>query len=337
MDKLLEVRLREDGKIHPLPVHPLIEKDDCIARFTRYQLTEKNASTHTVSAYHQDIGQFVGHFFGLNSQPPFDWLLPDKHDIRSFLAAVTQTGCSASSGARKLSALRSFYKFMIRENILQCSPVEYVRNPKKPKPLPRVMDEKSVRKVLGSTRQNDRPPSLKGIYARLRDTAVMEVLYSTGARVGEIARLNWGDVVPVQEGGASCVVYGKGRKQRLCAIGVPAFEALQKMKHAALQLWEDAAVPEAPLFRNIQDAGGRLTTRSMERGLKVRLAEAGLPSSVTPHTFRHAFATHLLDAGADLRSVQELLGHASLATTQIYTHVSIERIKEVYRKTHPRA
>jgi len=325
MDEIREVRLHEDGKIDPLTVHPLIEKDDCLAKFTRYQQTEKNASVNTVMAYHRDIGQFAAHFFGLSGHPPFDWLLPDKHDIRSYLAAVIQTGCSPSSGARKLSALRSFYKFMIRENILQCSPVEYVRNPKKPKPLPRVMDEKSVRKVLNSVRENDRPLSPKTLYARLRDTAVMEILYSTGARVGEIARLNWGDIVPIREGGASCIVYGKGRKQRLCAIGVPAFAALEKMKTAALQLWTDAAAPESPLFRNLHD-NGRLTTRSMERGLKVR-----------PHTFRHAFATHLLDAGADLRSVQELLGHASLATTQIYTHVSIERIKEIYRQAHPRA
>lgn len=336
MDKIFEVRLREGGKIHPLPVHPLIGKDDGIVGFTRYLQTEKNASKHTVGAYHLDIGQFAAHFFGLGGRPPFDWLLPDKNDVRSYLAAVTQTGCSPASGARKLSALRSFYKFMIRENILQCSPVEYVRNPKKPKPLPRIIDEKSVRKILESTRKADRPPSPKTFYGSLRDTAVMEMLYSTGARVGEIARLNWGDVVPAPEGGASCIVYGKGRKERLCAIGVPAYGALLKMRKAALCLWEDAAAPETPLFRNINGAG-RLTTRSMERGLKVRLAESGMPTSVTPHTFRHAFATHLLDAGADLRSVQELLGHASLATTQIYTHVSIERIKEIYRKTHPRA
>jgi integrase/recombinase XerC len=175
-------------------------------------------------------------------------------------------------------------------------------------------------------------PDPDGAYAARRDTAILETLYSTGGRVSEIVGLTRGAVDLL---GGVARVRGKGKKERLCALGRPAVQALERMLDEAEARWPDAAKPGHPLFLNLQ--GGPLTARSVERRLKTWLAAAGLPPEITPHKLRHSFATHLLDAGADLRSVQELLGHASLSTTQIYTHVSVARLKDVYRKAHPRA
>jgi integrase/recombinase XerC len=162
----------------------------------------------------------------------------------------------------------------------------------------------------------------------------METLYSTGARVSEVAKVAEGDVDLI----SGCVkVYGKGRKERLCPLGGPACRAIRSVMRKAEEIWtqEKAVDRRRRVFRNLK--GGSLTARSIERHLKKYLIEAALPASVSPHAFRHSFATHMLDAGADLRSVQELLGHASLSTTQIYTHVSVERLRKVYDEAHPRA
>jgi site-specific recombinase XerD len=169
-------------------------------------------------------------------------------------------------------------------------------------------------------------------YAARRDAAVFEVLYSTGCRVSEIAALKWRDINFKQH---STIVYGKGRKERLCILGGPALRALEVLRIYAGMVNTAWASEEAPLFMNLK--GTALTVRSMERQMKVWLVAAGLPATVTPHKLRHSFATHLLDAGADLRSVQEMLGHSNLSTTQIYTHVSVERLKEEYNTSHPRA
>jgi integrase/recombinase XerC len=171
-------------------------------------------------------------------------------------------------------------------------------------------------------------------YAAWRDTAIFEVLYSTGCRVSEAAALTWGEIAFKQRLG-TVVVQGKGRKQRLCVLGEPACDALRTLRGCAGVLWQGRDGDTHPLFLNLK--GGPLTVRSMERQMKVWLHAAGLPPEVTPHKLRHSFATHLLDAGADLRCVQEMLGHSSLSTTQIYTHVSIERLKEEYHRGHPRA
>ena len=186
--------------------------------------------------------------------------------------------------------------------------------------------------ALAEQEKNGVKPEPSAVYASLRDAAILELLYSTGARISEAAGLTRRHV-DLLAGVAR--VRGKGKKERLCALGRPAVHALEKALEVSELLWPASAKDTSPIFLNLH--GGPLTTRSMERNMKTWLAAAGLPRALTPHKLRHSFATHLLDAGADLRSVQELLGHASLTTTQIYTQVSVERLKEIYRHAHPRA
>jgi integrase/recombinase XerC len=259
---------------------------------------------------------------------------------RQFLVAFHRAGCAPATTRRKLAALRTFYRFLIREELLGKNPFSGLRGPRRAFGLPIVLNEGQVASLLAApgreleSLQADAAGGLppEAVYARLRDAALLEVLYSTGGRVTEVAGLRL-DRVNLTDGVAR--VLGKGRKERLCVLGRPARAALGRALEFAERLWPEAAARDGVLFRNLQ--GGVLTPRSIERNLKHWLAAAGLPDAITPHKLRHSFATHLLNAGADLRSVQELLGHASLSTTQIYTHVSIERLKEVYRKSHPRA
>ncbi len=311
-------------------VHPAVAKDPHIDRFMRYLRAERNTSKHTQSGYLQDLGQFAAHQFH-DSPPPFDWLKPTKQDIRRFLADYLADGNGNVSASRKLSALRTFYRYLLREGVTDKNPTATIRNPKKPKSLPKIVEASAVERLL------EAPDIADGgnAYIRHRDTALFEMLYSTGARVSELLALNWGDITPREDSSATCILYGKGNKERLCAIGKPAYAALQALRTAADKL-PPGVTPKTPIFLNLKNFE-RITARSVQRILKKYLAQAGLPPDITPHTLRHAFATHLLDAGADIRNVQEMLGHSSLSTTQIYTHVSIERLKEVYRKTHPRA
>jgi len=227
----------------------------------------------------------------------------------------------------------------VREAHVTVSPFAALRGPRRDKRLPTVLNVPEIETLLAAPlnalrRHRERhgvvPPAME--YAALRDTAVFEVLYSTGCRVSEIASLTWGEI---DFGRGTTIVHGKGRKQRLCVLGKPACDALRSLRAHADALWQGKAANAHPLFLNLK--GGALTVRSMERQMKVWLRLAGLPHEITPHKLRHSFATHLLDAGADLRSVQEMLGHVSLSSTQIYTHVSIERLKEEYERGHPRA
>jgi integrase/recombinase XerC len=241
--------------------------------------------------------------------------------VRSFLAARASVGDAKSSLGRKLATVRSLFKYLGREGIVTHSPAAMVITPKKEQRLPRVLSADDATRLMENP-QTARPRSA-------RDQAILEVLYSAGVRVAELVGLNVEDVD--LEAGAATVM-GKGRKERVVLLGDKAVSALR----AYLALpppW--AGRGPAPLFRNIR--GGRLTARSVERivGEQCRALE-NFPT-MTPHTLRHSFATHLLDGGADLRAIQELLGHASLATTQQYTHVALDRLMETYDKAHPRA
>ena len=334
-----EVRL-ESAPPEPLPNRSDAALDTSVRRFTTYLRAERNASEHTVSGYVQDIGQFACFVWPEASvRPPFSWESPRREQARAFLVAFHRNGWTPTTTRRKLSSIRSFYRYLEREGCVAGNPFAGLRGPRLGRRLPTVLGVKEVEALLVAplaslvayrARHGCVPPATE--YAAVRDTAVFEVLYSTGCRVSEIAALTWGDI---QFERGTTIVEGKGRKQRLCVLGRPACEALQALKVRAEALWPDTASAASPLFLNVQ--GGPLTTRSMERQMKVWLRAAGLPSELTPHKLRHSFATHLLDAGADLRSVQEMLGHASLSTTQIYTHVSIERLKAEYGKAHPRA
>jgi len=321
-----------------------IEADSAVAGFVRYLEGERNASAHTVAGYLQDLRQFAA-FVWEEAQPPYDWTTADRFHARRFLMVFQKSGSAPATTGRKLASLRSFFRHLEREQRVSVNPFTGLHGPKKPRDLPDVLAVDEIDRLIAvpmlvyerecktgrmaGPGGRSKEPFTR--YFALRDRAILEVLYSTGARVSEVAGMTHGDL---DAGAGVVLVRGKGKKERLCPLGEPALAGLRDALDLAGSIW-DAAGKGTPLFRNKDGAG--LTTRSIERMMKVMLPEAGLSAEFSPHALRHSFATHLLDAGADLRSVQELLGHASLSTTQIYTHVSIERLKKVYQDAHPRA
>ncbi len=320
-------------------MNPAAREDDALRRFRAHLLAEKNASLLTVSSYEQDIAQFAAFRWGCVAAAPFAWDRATTEDARNFLMAFAQDGARPSTIRRKLASLRSFFKFLVREGIFGVNPFAGLRGPKLPKPLPKVLSVEEVNRFLAAPLEDLRQRRKAGLvltpfdeYARLRDTAIFEALYSTGCRISEITPLVWRQI-NFANGGV--VVTGKGAKQRLCILGKLALKALRALRAKVEELWADGSAGPTALFLN--ERGRPLSPRDVERRMKMWLAYAGLPTDLTPHKLRHSFATHLLDSGADLRSVQEMLGHASLATTQIYTHVSIGHLKEQYMKAHPRA
>ena len=323
----------------PLPVNPAAREDGAVRRFRAHLLAEKNASVLTASGYEQDIAQFAAFRWGVEPQAAFPWDRATVEDARSFLMAFAQDGARPTTTRRKLASLRSFFKFLVRERFVVSNPFLGLRGPKLPKPLPKVLTVEEVSRFLAAPHEDLRQRRQAGLaitpmdeYVRLRDVAVFETLYSTGCRISEVTPLVWHQI-DFTNGGV--IVTGKGSKQRLCILGKPALKALRVVRAKADELWPDGGSPQTALFLN--EKGRPLTPREVERRMKVWLAFAELPTDLTPHKLRHSFATHLLDSGADLRCVQEMLGHSSLATTQIYTHVSIERLKDEYMKAHPRA
>lgn len=315
-----------------------IRNDASMQNFADYLEAERNASVHTLNNYLMDLRQFVAMQWGEHPEPPYEWRAVDRFAARRFLVTFQKAESKATTTRRKLASLRSFFKFLVREEIVRANPFTSVVLPKKPRRLPKVMSVDEVKRLLEAPLKA--PPDVEDrdtvwtAYAQARDAAILEVLYSCGMRIAELTTLV-DEQVDILSGVVK--VRGKGKKERLCALGGPATEALQRCVELRFDFWAARfGKGRAPaLFLNKH--GGKLTPRSVERMMKKYLHMAGLNPDMTPHALRHSFATHLLDAGADLRSVQEMLGHASLSTTQIYTHVSIERLKEVYEKAHPRA
>lgn len=317
-------------------------QDPRVADFVAYLRNERNASEHTVAGYLIDLSQFVRFKWGEGAQPPFRWDEVDRFAARKFLVQCQKAGRLAATTGRKLASLRSYFKYLEREAHISANPFGGLRAPKRARRLPDVLSVEEVTRLLEapgrmlrqSAKARTRTPEARRRYAAARDTALLEVLYSTGARVGEIVGLTERDVDLL----AGVVrVRGKGKKERMCPLGGPACRALRESMRAAAGLWPNASPkgPARPVFLSLK--GAPLGSRSVERFLKRYAAAANLDRRVSPHALRHSFATHMLDAGADLRSVQELLGHASLSTTQIYTHVTVERLKRVYEEAHPRA
>lgn len=313
--------------------------DLAVRRFRSHLLAERNASTHTVAGYEQDLGQFAAFRWGAEASAPFDWPSVTMENARDFLMSFTADGAKPTTTRRKLASLRSFFKFLVREGLAGANPFEGLHGPKLARPLPKVLTIEEVERfVKAPLRDLELKRRAKtnlapvDVYTRLRDTAVFESLYSTGCRISEITPLVWGQI---DFANGSVIVTGKGAKQRLCILGSKACKALFELRSQAEVLWPNGGADSTCLFLN--ERGRPLTPRDVERRMKIWLAAADLPADLTPHKLRHSFATHLLDSGADLRMVQEMLGHASLATTQIYTHVSIERLKDEYMKAHPRA
>ena len=240
--------------------------------------------------------------------------------IRAYLAHLMKTSTRATV-QRRLSAIKAFFQYSESTRGAP-SPARGIRSPKSERRLPSILQPDEVRRLIEADPQDKTP-------AAARDRAIFETLYSSGLRVSELVGLDWRDID--EDLGMVMVRSGKGNKDRLVPLGEPALEALMKWRRAMPVAWE----PNTPVITNLR--GGRLTTRSVEAILQRRIEAAGLSAAITPHGLRHCFATHMLDNGADLRSIQEMLGHASLATTQRYTHVSVNHLKEVYKRAHPRA
>ncbi len=291
-----------------------------VALFAAYLESERRASPHTVKAYLEDLRQYASHLEA--SGVPLPAASPAA--VRGFLSRAAAT-CGPASLARKLSAVRSLHRFLVKEGRARSNPARTVAAPRQRRRLPEVLAEAEAAALVEAPA---RPEPLA-----LRDRALLELLYSSGLRVSELTGLDVGDV---DLGAATVRVLGKGRKERLLPFGRPAREALGRwLEEGRPALAAGAGRGRGALFLNRR--GGRLTSRSVARRLCRWVREARLPRHVHPHVLRHSFATHLLAAGADLRGIQELLGHASLATTQRYTHLDWKRLAEVYDEAHPRA
>lgn len=287
-----------------------------LKHFLRHLEVERNLSPRTVSAYRRDLEQFSRF---LDEQ---GGLAPEAVDhllLRRYLAGL-HTTCGRSSIARKSSTLKVFFRYLVREGVLQDSPAEHLAVPRREDFLPRLLSAEQVGRMLDYS-----PPGKRQLM--LRDLAIFELIYSCGLRIGELTALN---IAAFDAEQRQLRVLGKGSKERLVPIGR---QALAAVRHYLAERPSCTALD--PLFLNHR--GGRLSARSIQRHLKQRLRYFNLSGDVTPHGLRHSFATHLLDAGADLRVIQELLGHASLSTTQRYTRVSFTHLAEVYDRSHPRS
>ena len=294
--------------------------DEHLDKFITYLIAEKNASLYTIKNYRHEIRQFLDF---LKEQGIDSWDDVDRYVLRRYLAWLQAEGYVKASIARRISEMRSFCRYLVREDILDTNPIRTISSPKIPKRLPNYLAPHEVEALLAA------PDAT--VPQGQRDRAIMEVLYASGLRVSEVVSLNLSNL-DLRHG--ELRVWGKGGKERLALLGQPACRALTRyIQDGRSKLIKENRATNA-LFLNRW--GTRLSTRSVSNVLDKYAKLAGLERRVTPHVMRHTFATHLLDGGADLRTVQELLGHASLSSTQIYTHVSQARAKEVYRKAHPR-
>ncbi len=294
---------------------------ELIARFDRHLADERNVSEHTRLAYLRDLEAFRLFLEALpTTQDSASELIRrvDQIVLRRYLAMLHKTHKKSSIG-RKLAALRTFFRFLVREGVLEVNPGELVSTPRQEKYLPQTLSVDEAYALLDSAQQSD----LLG----LRDRAILETFYSCGLRVSELTGLNVASIDLVE---GLVRVLGKGSKERIVPIGQPAIRALRYYLEA-----RGAVASDSPLFLNHR--GGRLTPRSVQRNLKCQLRVGRVFKDATPHALRHSFATHLLDGGADLRAIQELLGHESLSTTQKYTQVSVDHLMDVYDKAHPRS
>ena len=291
--------------------------DPLVQEFFRYLAVERNASPRTIKAYRQALG-------GFRAQNKTPWKKCTADNFRDYLFAIMKRGQARSYVRLQFSAFRTFYGFLVGRKKLARDPVRELQLPKIDKKLPLVLTRHQIEELITAPLKIEKNRAAP-VWMPLRDVAIMELFYSSGLRLSELAALDVSDVDLYTE---SVRVFGKGRKERVCPVGLPALEAISKYRSAA-------NVHSGALF--INKSRKRMSTRSIWLILKRYLPHTSIPISISPHKLRHSFATHMLDRGADLRSVQALLGHASLSTTQIYTHVTVERLKKAYADAHPRA
>jgi integrase/recombinase XerC len=319
--------------------------NDLITEFIDYLRFEKHFSNYTSRCYSADLKQFIEVSWGhekaeagreegsadgggvatLSQTTLREKILAvSPEDVRTFLTHLHDRNYSRSSSARKLATLRSFYKFLVRKGYLVSNPVSAIRTPKQEKRLPKCLTLEQVQALLDAPKDNDLLGS--------RDRAMLETIYSTGVRVSELVDLNFDDVDFL---GGMLHIRGKGNKERLSPLGQAAMLSIKK--YLMLRQQDSHCVNSDCKALFVNKHGQRLSTRSVRRKMDKYLLQAGLDPSISPHTLRHSFATHMLNNGADLRSVQELLGHQSISTTQIYTHLTTNKLKESYEHAHPRA
>jgi len=299
--------------------------DEKVQQFLDYLLVEKGYSNNTIAAYRNDLSQLVRYLAEERSmESPLDWRKVGKNTVIDYILYLKEREYASSTVARKIAAVKSFFHYLFQSGFLVDDPTITLDSPKVRKRLPRAASPEDIERLLAAAK-GESPKAL-------RDRALLELLYATGMRVTELISLNLGDV-DLDTGSVRC--YGKGAKERVLPIHKRAVEALQLyLEKGRPRLLRDGSDEQA-LFLNPR--GQRLTRQGLWLIVKQYVREAGLGGLITPHTLRHSFATHMLNRGADLRNVQHLLGHASLSTTQVYTRVSSERLRQVYNEAHPRA
>jgi integrase/recombinase XerC len=304
-------------KIKNVQVNNYIKKEnnEHVNHFGRYLEAERNFSFHTLRAYMKDVFDFVKFLH----KKQLNFSQTTKHEVRSFLEKLNSKKLSKATIVRKLASIRSFYKFLIINNIIKNNPTENMSGPKKSKKLPLFFTEMEMKTLLNT-------PNIK-----LRDRVMIELLYSCGLRIGELINLNLENINSISE---TVNIIGKGNKERIIPVGIPCLIAVKNYIDERRILGLPCEIKSPLLLGN---HAKRLNQRTARRVLHTYFVKVGFNKKASPHTIRHTFATHILNRGCDLQSVQEMLGHKNLSSTQIYTHVTIESLKKVYEKTHPRA
>lgn len=291
---------------------------------------EKDYSGHTLMAYRRDLGEFITFLAGYYKSAAWSWEGLDRLTIRAFLAHLQRAGLSRRSSARMLSAIRSFYRFLHRNELVQANPARGVSTPKLGRYLPGYLDRAQIDLLF----QSSEVRAWDGRFVDVRNHAILELFYSTGMRLSELCGIDRYDLDLVSQ---QVKVRGKGKKERIIPLGDHAQFALRNYESKRDELLRALGPRADRTAFFISRSGRRIGARAVQNVIKGFLRQVDESGELSVHSLRHSFATHLLDAGADLRAVQELLGHASISTTQIYTHTSVERLRQVYRKAHPRA
>lgn len=300
-----------------------------ITEFLRELQDGRQLSEHTVTAYRHDLAEFTTFLATYFQAEEWDWAKVDRNALRRFLGSMSQQQLARRTIARRLSAVRSFFRFLHREELVEANPAKSVRSPRLEKTLPQWLSRADAESVFKAAETK----AMEGGHKPLRDLAILETFYATGMRLSELHGLDWDDLDLI---GEQVKVRGKGRKERIVPLGGPAVKALRNYELRRAEVAPLGPVKDRrAVFLN--DRGKRLSRRSIQTIVRKAIASGAEGETMSPHAIRHSFATHLLDAGADLMAVKELLGHASLSTTSIYTHTSKDRLKKIYAQAHPRA
>ncbi|MFL5598511.1 MAG: tyrosine recombinase XerC [Gemmatimonadaceae bacterium] len=301
-----------------------------VAEFLVHLEKERDVSPNTITAYRRDLEEFVEYLGTYYGAREWSWQGLDRLAIRGFLAHLTRRKLNKRSIARSLSAVRSFYRYLHRNEQVEANPARGVSTPKQDKYLPSYLDRAQIELLFQSAELK----AQEGRFADVRNSAILELFYSTGIRLSELRGINRMDIDLLSQ---QVKVRGKGRKERIIPVGDHAQLALRNYEAKRDELLRRIGASGDRTAFFLSSRGKRISVRAIQNAVKSFLDKIDESSGLSTHSLRHTFATHLLDAGADLRAVQELLGHASISTTQIYTHTSVERLKQVYEKAHPRA